>query len=167
MERSLRLGSKLGIAILEGSLEGAISGAVKAIGAENLGILVDNNWFIIESIFYSIRHPPVEVYKQLNPKEVPKLEQIRGTLTKTVLPLLGMVKFVASKFPPSAIEYKVTPEWLLKRGRKRFPTLVRVVEKRGEKGQEWMKSQCREIVLFATGRLVWDDSSKTMIEVVP
>jgi len=141
-----------------------VQGALKAIGTRGLEVMIDHDWYLIESIFYSVRYQP-NYPSELSEKEIAKLERMRATMLKTVLPILGMVRFVASKFPPEAVEAKVTPDWLLGKGKKRFPQLVRVVKKKGEKARKWLEKQSREIVLYATGRLVWDDQKKQLVEV--
>jgi len=161
----VRFSGKLGIKLLEGSLEGLIQGLLKCISAERLSILIENNWTILESIFYNLNRVPTDAYAKLTPKEAAMVERIRRGMTRTVLPVLGMARTVASKFPPSAVESKVTPDWLLEKGRKRFPELVAVVEKHGERGRQWLERQSKEIALYLTGRLVYDARSGKMVEV--
>ena len=92
-------------------------------------------------------------------------ERMRRSLVKTVLPVLGLARTVASRFPASAIESKVTPEWLIEKGKKRFPELIAVIEKYGERGRKWLQRQSQEIVLYLTGRLVYDVKSGRMVRV--
>lgn len=126
--------------------------------------MIDNDWYIINAIFYASRRQPVYP-AELSEKEVARLEQMRATMMKTVLPLLGMVRFVASKFPPEAVEAKLTPEWFLDKGRKRFPVLVRVVKGKGEKGQRWLERQVEEIRKYCVGKLVWSEKLEKMVDI--
>lgn len=166
MERSLHLAGKLGIAILEATLEGAISGAVKALGPKSLDLMIDKNYYIIDSIFYATRHQPTYP-PEISEEQVARLEMMRTTMSRTVLPLLGMVRFVASKFPPEAVEAKVTPDWLLKRGKEKFPELVTRVRGKGEKGRRWLKNQAEELRAYATGRTYWNEKERKLIIMNP
>lgn len=166
MERTLRLTGKLGLAVLEAALEGAISGAVKALGPESLDLMIDKNYYIVDSIFYSIRHQPTYP-PELSEEQIARLEWMRAAMSRTVLPLLGMVRFVASKFPPEAVEQKVTPEWLLKRGKEKFPELVTRVRAKGKRGRWWLERQAEEIRAYATGRTYWSEEERKLIIVNP
>ncbi len=140
---------------------------MKAISPKHLAFMIDKGFLMIESTFYAIRRPPVEYYERMEPEEIQRVERVRVMGGKIGLPLLGMMKHVAGHFPYRAVESKVTPEWLLRRGREKFPKLMGVIEGRGEAGQRWLQEQCRELVQFATGRLVWSDEKETLIPVEP
>jgi len=161
----VRFSGKLGLKLLEASLEGLIQGLLKCISAERLGMFIENNWTILESIFYNLNRVPTDAYAKLTPKEVAMAERIRRGMTRTVLPVLGMARTVASKFPPSAVESKVTPDWLLEKGRKRFPELVAVIEKHGERGRRWLRNQAIEIREYLTGKIVFDPEKGKMVNV--
>lgn len=132
-----------------------IDGAINVLGSEKAQLLIDNDWFLLESIFWGATSVPVEGYKKMKPEDVEKAEGMRQAVAKTVLPALAMARFVASKFPVEAVEGKVTPEWLIKRGEKRFPEIVKVWKNTGEKGEQWLEKQTSEIVDYLTGRTVY------------
>jgi hypothetical protein len=166
MERAISFIPKLSIAVLEATLEGAIQGAVKALGPKTLDLMIDKNFYIIDAIFYATRHQPTYP-PELSREQVARLEMIRATMSKTVLPLLGMVKFVASKFPPEAVEAKVTPDWLLRRGDQRFPELSERVRAKGERGRWWLEKQAEELRAYATGRAYWSEEERKLVIVNP
>lgn len=165
----MRFAGKLGLAVLDGAVEGVISGALKAVGTKGLELMIDHDYYIVESIFYSARHQfdynSLERGVQLSADEAAKLESLRAGMMKTVLPLLGMVRFVASKFPVKAVEAKLTPEWFLEKGNRRFPVLVRAVNKKGDKGRKWLERQVKEIREYSVGRLVWSDREGRMVNI--
>jgi hypothetical protein len=155
--------SKLGIGILEAAIEGVIEGGLKLLGPEKLRLMVDNHWFIMESIFFCAYNVPIETYAKMSKEEIAKAEKVRISLAKSVLPVVGMAKRVASMFPPKAVEAKVTPQWLITRGEKRFPELVEVWRNSGGKGEKWLQEQADEIVGFLTGRLVYSPWHRKMV----
>jgi len=125
---------------------------VKALGADKLRMFIRNDWYLLESIFYSLSNPPLEAYRQMTPEEVARAEAIRRNMAKTVLPLLGMARRVAAVFPPSAVEGKVTAEWLLGKAREKVPELAEAVEAEGERGRRWLRRQAQELVDYLLGR---------------
>lgn len=127
--------------------------------------MVDHGYLVIESMYFAIRHPPAEYYEKMDPEEAKKVERTRMFGEKVGLPLLGMMCAVARQFPYKAVEEKVTPEWLKRRGREKFPELVEVLEEKGPAGEKWLQAQCREIVQFATGNIVWSDAQETMVPI--
>lgn len=153
--RAIRFAGKLGLKILEGALEGLIKGMLKCFGPERLSMFVESDWNILEGVFYGLYRPPIEAYKQMDPREVMKAERVRRSLAKTVLPVIGMARNIASRFPAEAVEKKVTAEWLLGKGEKYFPEIVDVVEKHGDKGRAWVERQAEQIRLYLTGRIVY------------
>ena len=128
--------------------------------------MIDHDYLIIESLYFAIRHPPTaEYYEKMDPKEAKKVEKTRMFGEKVGLPLLGMMRVVARQFPYKAVEGKVTPEWLKRRGREKFPELVKVIEEKGPAGEKWLQAQCREIVQFATGDITWSDVQEKMVPI--
>ena len=165
LARTGRVSTKLGIKLLEAVVEGLVEGALNVLGPEKAQLLVDNDWYIIETMFYASTNIPVEGYKKMKPEEIQKAEQMRKALAKTVLPVLGMAKFVASKFPVEAVEAKVTPEWLIKRGEERFPEIVKVWKDTEEKGEQWLEKQAAEIVGYLTGRIIYSPQQRIMVPI--
>jgi len=144
-----------------------VDGIFKVVSPKYLRWLIDNSYLLIESTFYAIRHPPQEFYDTADPEEARKVERVRVMGEKIGLPLFGMLRYVCAQFPYEAVEGKVTPEWVRKRGKLKFPELVKVWEDTGEAGEKWLKAQCREVILFATGRLLWSDQAMRMVAVRP
>lgn len=128
--------------------------------------MIDKGYLMIESTFYALKHPPTEYYEKLAPEEAHRVERVRVIGEKLGLPLLGMMKHIASRFPIRTVEEKITPEWMMKRGMEKFPKLIEVIEEKEEAGQKWLREQCREVVQFATGRIAWSDENETMVEVL-
>ena len=131
---------------------------------KHLGYMIDHGYLVIESMYFAIRHPP-EYYEKMDPEEAKKVEKTRMFGARVGLPLLGMMRVVARQFPYKAVEEKVRPEWVKRRGREKFPELVEVLEAKGPAGEKWLQAQCREIVQFAMGTITWSDAQEKMVPV--
>ena len=141
-----------------------MAGALECIGPKGLDIMIENGWTILDSLFYAMRYQPVYP-SQLSPEEVERLERIRAGATRVVLPILGMAKAIASRLPPDMIMKKLDGDWLMRRANERFPILAERIRMHGEKGRKWLQKQARELALFLTGQLAWDDRKRRLVEV--
>lgn len=128
--------------------------------------MIDNGYLLIESLYYAIHHSPEEYYEKMDPEEAKKVEKTRMFGARVGIPLLAMMCAVARPFPYKAVEEKVTPEWLKRRGREKFPELVEIIEEKGDAGETWLQMQCREVVQLATGSIAWSDAQEKMVPVV-
>ena len=151
----MKIVGKVGLKILEAAIEGLVKGVLNLMGPEKLNMFIENDWNILESIFYGLCRSPSEVYKNMSPEEVSKTERIRHNLARTVLPIIGMAQKVARSFPPEAVESKVTAEWLMRRGREKFPELIEIVESHGDRGRAWLDRQAKQICDYLTGKIVY------------
>jgi hypothetical protein len=166
MERVSRFVGKLPITILEASIEGAISGLLKCIPPKEVSLLIKHDCYIIESIF-AARSRPLYESKNLTKEEIEKAERARAKIPwKQIDWLLERVRFLASQYSPEAVERKITPEWLMKKGEKRFPELIKEVEK-NEYGWVWLENQTEELKLFVLGKIAWSNSAKRMVPIMP
>jgi len=97
-------------------------------------------------------------------KEIKKLENFRKRLGKTILPVFGMARNIASRFPKEYIDQYLTGEWLYKQAVKRHPEIAKIIDE-SENGREWLENQAREIREYITGRLVWDPKRLKLVSV--
>lgn len=144
-------------------------GMLKAVGPKALDVMVTHNYHTIDTIFYSIQHRPnyERDTPHLSKEEIEKMEAMRRQLPKMVLPVLGMVRKLAERFPPETVEAKVTREWLLKRAERSQPEVAGLLKGYGEQGEKWLEEEAKQIRLYLLGRLVWDPASRHMVEVKP
>ena len=126
--------------------------------------MIENDWYVIESIFYAIRCGP-KYPDSLSREEAERLNSWWITASKMVLAMLGMAKSIASQLPPELVLEKLNGEWLMRRMRESYPELAEKVEEYGERGMRWVENQAREIALFLTGRLVWVDGLNKLVPV--
>jgi len=98
--------------------------------------------------------------------KIPEIKEIEGNrrrLRKTVIPIFGMARSFASRFPPEYLDNYLTGEWLYNQIRKRFPDVAKVIDECGEEGRKWLENQAWEIRMYLTGRLVWDQNEGRFI----
>jgi hypothetical protein len=136
-------------------VEGLVAGLLRCVGPERLGIMIENDYSVLESLFHAYYGPPPDAYRGLTPEEAARLEAFRRRAARAALSALGVAKAIASRLPPSAVEAKVTADWLLQKGRLKQPRLVEEVERHGERGRMWLEAQARQIVDFLLGRLTY------------
>jgi hypothetical protein len=135
------------------------------MGAERLSLFIENDWNVLESVFYGLYRPPIEAYKKMTLQEIAKAERIRRSLARTVLPVIGMARRIAASFPAETVEDKVTADWLMEKGRKYFPEIIAVIEQHGEKGNGWIHKQAEEIRQFLTGKIVFHPQRLCFVKV--
>ena len=125
------------------------------MGPERLSIMIENDYSVLESLFHAYYGPPPDAYRGLSAEEAARLEAFRRRAARAALSALGAAKMIASRLPPSAVEMKVTADWLLQKGRLKQPELVEAVERYGERGRRWLERQARQIVDFLLGRVAY------------
>jgi hypothetical protein len=165
VERGFKTASKLGLKILEASLEGLIKGLLKTMGPERLSLFIENDWNILGSVFYGLYRPPIEAYQKMTPEEIVKVERVRRNLARTVLPVIGMARRMAASFPASTVEAKVTADWLMEKGEKYFPEIMAVIKQHGDRGNDWVHKQAQEIREFLTGKIVYHPQRLCFVKV--
>lgn len=136
---------------------------MKCIGPQGVRLLIDNDVYIIGCIA-SVTNRKQVYPDNLNPSQVKQLNSMVNMLQAAVMGL-GMLKQVTSRIPAEMVEAKVTPEWLIRRGREKFPDIIEVIDQSGEKGLMWLIKQAREIVNFCTNRLVWSNEHNRLVEI--
>ena len=149
---------------------------LRVLGPDKLQLLIDNDWYLIESIFYgaytasleeSARRGGSPSSPSTQPEEVSQGERYMVGVAKVALPLLNWARSIASMFPPDAVSRKVTSEWLISRGEKHYPEVVAVWRGSGERGERWLKVQAKEIVDYLIGRVAYDVNQRKMVTIAP
>lgn len=154
------------MAFVEGALKGAVGFLLKMFPPDKLGVMIDNKYLPITSVYYNANGMKTDKdMLGLSKEELFKIEKIRGStfLNKTLIPLLEQGRTLARNIPPELVSGKITPEWLKQKGFERYPNLLKTVQSKGEAGEEWLKLVSAEIVLYLTGHLYWDGQKKTMV----
>jgi|GEM_PF-7087100 len=165
LSRVAGFSGKLGLKVLEGALEGLVRGLLKCFGPERLSMFIANDWNILESFFYGLYRPPLKAYGQMKPQEAERLERFRRSMAETVLPIIGMARTIASRFPAEAVEDKVKADWLLEKCGKCFPELVSVINMHGERGRMWLEAQAKQIRDYLLGRIAYHPGLMRFVKV--
>ncbi len=153
---------------MEGFINGALKGCMTLLFSrfepEKLEWMIDKMDLPITSAYHHSNNLPWEK-DGLSPEDIAKVESFRkGTfLTKRVIPLLENVRRYGRNIPLAALQQKINPEWMKTQGFEKYPQLLKVIEKKGEKGEEYLRLVCMEIILYVTGRLIWDEKNKRMV----
>jgi hypothetical protein len=141
-----------------------VDGAMKAIGPKGIQLLIDNDKYIIGCIMSSYMKKS-KYPTNMNKEEIQKLEQSSQGMMKWVVMGLTMVRDIAGKFPEEMVRSKITPEWLVWRGKQKYPEIIEQIALNGIKGARWLSNQSEEICLFCLGRLIWSDEADGLVEV--
>jgi len=165
LSRLAKLSVNLSLKVLEGMLEGLIKGILECFGPERLSMFIENDWNILDSVYYGLYRPPIEAYVKMSREEALRLEGFRRNLAKTVLPIMGFARTITSRFPAEAVENKITGEWLLSKCEKKFPKLAEVINRHGEKGRIWLERQAEQIRDYLLGRIVYDPRKMKFVKV--
>jgi len=153
MSRAVSFAGKTVAKIIEGAVTGAIDGVLQLFGPQSFELMIQNDYYIIESILYAAkRRPDYSQVKGLTPEMARRVEARRAFMTKMALGILGMVKSFASRIPRPVLEQYLTPERFEKWMREKYPDLWKVVEKYGEKGKAWLRNEVeKDIKPFLLG----------------
>jgi len=117
----------------------------------------------LEATLNGIFRPPQ--YEGVKPQEIQKIEEIRQNLARTVLPVIGMARTIASRFSFETVDAKVTGEWLLKKAKVKFPEVATIIESHGERGMIWLEKQAKEIREFITGRIAYNSKQGRLVKI--
>jgi len=147
--------------MVEAAVDGAITGILRAAGPKAFRIMVEKDYHSLSCLFYSLAHMPDYEKEGLTPEEAKRMEAIRLNSARAILPILGMARTFAARFPAEAIESKVTAEWLMRRAEKSHPELARILHEFNEnhngKGWRWLEKEAEELREYFLGRLRWNN----------
>ncbi|MDI6814100.1 MAG: hypothetical protein QMD10_11265 [Desulfitobacteriaceae bacterium] len=147
-------------------VEGAISGILKAMGPKAFRLMVEKDYHTVSILFYALTRKPDYAKEGLSPEEAGRLEAYRLGSLRTILPILGMVRTFASRFPSEAVEAKVTADWLMKRAERSRPEIAEIIKEYGEKGWAWLEGEAEELREYFLGRLMWDNEKGIFVKKV-
>ena len=147
VERDISFIGRLGARVMATVIERSIVALIGAFHDEHLKILMDNNYFIIETVLNASKKRPRYERYGYSEQQIAQLEYKRLTMTKRALGLMGLIRTLASKFP--AFREDLTLEnvrgWL----QKQRPDLLAVIDSHSNKN--WLQNQVNEILKFFWG----------------
>ena len=120
---------------------------------KHLRLMIDNDWTIIASIVYAMKHRP-NYPKELSPEEVRRLESRRIAICKITWTNLLMIRQLVARLPRSLVERYLNKDYAMKYFRKKIPWVVEVIEKH-PRGEAWFEKQIEEVREFIYRGKVW------------
>jgi len=146
-ERTLSFIGRLGARVMATAIERSIVALIGAFHDEHLKILMDQNYYIIETVLNASKKRPSYEKYNFSEEQVRQLEYKRLTMTKRALGVMGMIRTLTSKFP--AFREELTLEnvrgWL----QKQRPDLLALID--AHENKTWLENQIIEIQKFFWG----------------
>jgi len=105
VERTLSFVGKASARILKSAVERIFLRLIGPFNAKHLKVMVDNDWYIIESIRYNASRPQADfsgAEGKLSPQEIQALRARERVLLRMALAAMGMAKKTALQFPREA-----------------------------------------------------------------
>jgi len=146
-ERTLSFIGRLGARVMATAIERSVVALIGAFHDEHLKILMDQNYYIIETVLNASKKRPSYEKYNFSEEQVRQLEYKRLTMTKRALGVMGMIRTLTSKFP--AFREELTLEnvrgWL----QKQRPDLLALID--AHENKTWLENQIIEIQKFFWG----------------
>lgn len=142
MERAIGFMGKAGAKVLAKTLERMVVGLIAPFDAEHLKIMIDHDWYIIETIKWNAEHglkQRPDYPKELSPEEIERIEAMRKRAVRMALAALGFSRMIVSKFPKALVEKYLSVDYAFKWLGKHRPDLLPILET--EKGRRWLKNE--------------------------
>jgi len=146
MERTISFLGKASARILKAAVERMFLKLVAPFNAKHLKVMVDNDWYIIETIRYNASVPQGDysgAEGKLTPQEIEAIRMRERILLRMALSAMGMAKKTARQFPREVVEQYLTPEYAFKYFREKRPDLIPILET--PEGYKWLINQIEEV----------------------
>lgn len=147
IERSVSFLGRVSAAVMGTVIERSVVALIGAFHDEHLKILMDNDYYVIETTLNAAKRRPRYERYGFTPEQIAELERKRLVMVKRALGLMGMIRTLASKFPAfrEQLTEKNAREWL----KNQRPDLLKVIDEHSNK--KWLKKQIREIQKYFWG----------------
>lgn len=138
LERTLTLLGRAGAKILAKSLERAVIGLMAPFDAKHLQIMINHDWYVIESILWAAKRQP-NYPPELSEEEMKHMEASRLRMTRMAMAALGFSRMIASRFPRPLVEEYLNTEYAFKWLKNKRPELLPILET--EEGRRWLENE--------------------------
>ena len=108
----------------------------------HLQIMVDHDWYIIETIRWNAQHErkrPLEYPSELCEEEIRRIEALRNRAIRMAMAALGLSRMIVSKFPKPLVEQYLNVEYASKWLKRNRPDLLPVLET--DEGKRWLQNE--------------------------
>jgi hypothetical protein len=133
---------RAGARILAKTLERMVVGLIAPFDAAHLQIMIDHDWYIIETIRWNAKHGskhPPTYPPELSEEEIRRIEALRSRAIRMAMAALGFSSMIVSKFPKPLVEQYLNVEYASKWLKNKRPDLLPVLET--EKGAQWLRKE--------------------------
>ena len=124
--------------MLAKSLERVIIGLMAPFDAQHLQIMIDSDWYVIESVLWAAKHKP-DYPSELSEEEVKRIEASRDRMTRMAMAALGFARMIASRFPRPLVEEYLNVDYAFKWLKNKRPELLPILET--EEGRRWLENE--------------------------
>jgi len=145
VEAIRRIG-KVSAVAAKAAIESLMAKFLSLFNENHLRLMIDNDWYIIESIQWSMRHRPD--YRGVPPDQARWFEARRLYFVKMGFAALGFARSIALMFPRHVVEKYLNAEYALKYFDKNIPWVSKVIREKGDRGRRWLEKQVKEIKDF-------------------
>ena len=146
-EHAVSFMGRLGSRIMATTIERSMVALIGAFHDEHLKILMDNNYYIIETVLNASKKRPRYERYGFSEEQIRQLELKRLTMIKRALGLMGLIRTLVAKFP--GFREELTLEnvrgWL----QAQRPDLLAVID--AHENKAWLENQIDEISRFFFG----------------
>jgi len=115
-----------------------VIGLMAPFDAQHLQIMIDNNWYVIESVLWAANQQPNYPH-ELSQEEVEHMEASRERVTRMALAALGFARMITSRFPRPLVEEYLNIEYAFKWLKNKRPELLPILET--EEGRRWLEDE--------------------------
>lgn len=147
VEKSLSFIGHVSAAIMETVIERSIVALISAFSAEHLRMLMDHNYYVIETVLNATRKRPNYEKYNFTPEQIKVLEVRRLAMTKRALGVIGMIRTLASRFPEYREQLTLdnVRDWM----NKHRPDMMATIDAHPNK--KWLQNEVNEIKKFFWG----------------
>jgi len=146
-ERNVGFLGRISAAVMGTVIERAIVALLSAFHGEHLKILMDQDFYIIETTMNAAKKRPRYERYNFTPEQITQLEARRMGMVKRALGIMGMIRTLANRFP--AFREELTIEAVRKWLKEQRPDLLAVMDAHPNKA--WLENQIKEIRVYFWG----------------
>jgi hypothetical protein len=146
-ERNVGFLGRISAAVMGTIIERAIVALLSAFHSEHLKILMDQDYYIIETTMNAAKKRPRYERYNFTPEQIAQLEARRMGMVKRALGIMGMIRTLANRFP--AFREELTIEAVRKWLKEQRPDLLAAIDAHPNKA--WLENQIKEIRVYFWG----------------
>lgn len=154
MEKITRIIGKGSAYIVQALVEGTLDGALDLFGTKGFEIMIDNDFYIIESVLWAAKkEPEFDKIKGITEEQKRIIKAKRLALVRWALQSLAIARKIALGMPGEVIFKNLTLENVKKWIKEKYPDIWKVIEAKGDKAENWLKKEILyDLIPFLRGK---------------